>query len=390
MKRLLMGLVLSVIIYCLAFGQVQVHSQLKLVENIQTATTDTIILDVEAVYFSVSPPQISLQEYQNTIGLGEVLNAVVDTVLFTDRLFQVSESFVDHLYYPIEIYDSSAAQIQFKYTDIFSVATENRAKLNALNWNRVATIKILYNWAAGNDSIFWADSSDALFPYNVIMYNNQNVTGSRILANDDLKDVSLPVQMASFTAAYAPESGVELNWTTASETNCLGFHILRANKANGDFERVTTALIPGQGNSSEYRDYSFIDRSAEWDNDYYYMIHELTIEKGEDSKAFYGPIGISTSQAPASFGLAQNYPNPFNPDTQIRYYLSESSEVSLKIYNLLGEEVYTLFSGNQPEGVYTVQWNGQDIYGRNLASGIYFYKLIAGDHVEIKKMTKMQ
>lgn len=393
MKRLLLGLITGLIFNGLAFGQAQVHSQLTLVENIQTASTDTIIVDVEAICFTQN---VTVKEYDNTIGLGTTLNAVVDTVLFTNVLFPTSEKYVDHLYYPIEIYDSSKAIIQFKYMDIFNVATENRVKIGT-SWKCIARVKILYNMTAGSDSVFWkpdtlpdGSPNPDVFPYNVIMYENTDVTGFRAETREDLKDLSLPVQMASFTAAYAPEKGVELNWTTASESNCLGFHILRADRANGEFERITTAMISGQGNSSDYRDYAFIDYSAEWGKAYFYLIHEITFEAGEESKAFFGPIGVSTDQTPSRFGLSQNYPNPFNPETQIRYYLSGQTDVSLNIYNLLGEKVFTLYEGIQPEGVYTVQWNGRDEAGRNLASGIYFYRLMAGEHVEIRKMTKMQ
>ncbi|NQT27930.1 T9SS type A sorting domain-containing protein [candidate division KSB1 bacterium] len=388
MKRLLLGLMISMMAAGFVFGQTQVHSQLTLVENIQTGTTDTVIVDVEAICFTGN---VTIQEYHNTIGLGLALNAIVDTVLFTDVLFPNSETYAHHLYYPIEIYDSANAMIKFKYMDIFDVPPGSRVSVGT-SWKKIARVKILYNSApAANDSVFWMpDTIPGAFPYKVVQYDDADVTGFRAETRDDMKDLSLPVQMSAFTAAYAPEMGVELNWTTASETNCLGFNILRADRANGEFSKVTTAMIPGQGNSSDYQDYKFVDHSAEWGKSYFYMIHELTLEAGEDSKAYFGPIGVSTDKTPSTFGLSQNYPNPFNPETQIRYYLSEQTAVSLKIYNLLGEEVYTLSDGIQPEGVYTVQWNGQDATGRNLASGIYFYKLIAGDHVQIKKMTKMQ
>ncbi len=82
-----------------------------------------------------------------------------------------------------------------------------------------------------------------------------------------------------------------------------------------------------------------------------------------------------------SYSLAQNYPNPFNPTTTIQYSLANTGNVSLKVYDILGREVATLVNGRQTAGEYTVQFNAA-----NLASGIYFYRLQAGDFVQTKKM----
>jgi hypothetical protein len=88
-----------------------------------------------------------------------------------------------------------------------------------------------------------------------------------------------------------------------------------------------------------------------------------------------------TANHAKSYTLAQNYPNPFNPMTTIQYSLANTGNVSLKIYDILGREVATLVNGRQAAGEYTVQFNAA-----NLASGIYFYRLQAGDFVQTKKM----
>ena len=84
---------------------------------------------------------------------------------------------------------------------------------------------------------------------------------------------------------------------------------------------------------------------------------------------------------PGTYRLDQNYPNPFNPTTVIRYQLPVNSLVSLKIYDLLGREVATLVNEERNAGNYEVQWNAS-----NIPSGVYFYKLQAGDFVETKRM----
>ena len=92
-------------------------------------------------------------------------------------------------------------------------------------------------------------------------------------------------------------------------------------------------------------------------------------------------VASQSVSAPTSFSLSQNYPNPFNPSTMIRYELPRSSRVSLKVYNTLGQEVAGLVNDTRPAGVFTVQFDA-----RRLASGVYYYRLLAGDFVSTKGM----
>jgi flagellar hook assembly protein FlgD len=82
-----------------------------------------------------------------------------------------------------------------------------------------------------------------------------------------------------------------------------------------------------------------------------------------------------------TYSLSQNYPNPFNPTTVIDYTIPKESHVMLKIYDVLGQEVETLVNEEQNVGRYQVQFDGS-----RLASGVYFYRLVAGNHVVTKKM----
>jgi len=95
-----------------------------------------------------------------------------------------------------------------------------------------------------------------------------------------------------------------------------------------------------------------------------------------------GVNGIS-EELPDKFTLSQNYPNPFNPVTTINYSLKENTFVSLKIYNLMGQEIAALINTNKPAGNYTVNFDAKE-YG--LSSGVYFYKLTAGNFTDTKKM----
>ena len=89
---------------------------------------------------------------------------------------------------------------------------------------------------------------------------------------------------------------------------------------------------------------------------------------------------------PVRYGLKQNYPNPFNPSTTIRFSIPVANKVELVVYNILGQKVKTLISENMTAGYHSVTWKGENEQGVQLPSGIYFYRIKAGDFSEVKKM----
>ncbi|MFC2085294.1 T9SS type A sorting domain-containing protein [Bacteroidota bacterium] len=88
-----------------------------------------------------------------------------------------------------------------------------------------------------------------------------------------------------------------------------------------------------------------------------------------------------TKSVADNFYLSQNYPNPFNPSTKIKYSIPKQNIVTLKVFDVLGGEVATLVNKEHSQGNYEIEFNGN-----NLTSGIYFYRLIAGNYIETKKM----
>jgi hypothetical protein len=94
-------------------------------------------------------------------------------------------------------------------------------------------------------------------------------------------------------------------------------------------------------------------------------------------------VGIEPTAAgiPFKFALYQNYPNPFNPVTKIKFDISKSANVTLKIYDVTGKEVLKITDAFMSAGTYSYQWNAT-----GFASGIYFYKLVSGEYTEVKKM----
>ncbi len=116
----------------------------------------------------------------------------------------------------------------------------------------------------------------------------------------------------------------------------------------------------------------------------------------QNGESYYSPVGKFTtytptavnngSQIPAKFELSQNYPNPFNPTTTIKFQLPEQSFVTLKIYDITGKEIKTLVSSDLSAGYYSVVWNATDNNGKKVSSGIYFYRISAGNFVSVKKL----
>ncbi len=122
----------------------------------------------------------------------------------------------------------------------------------------------------------------------------------------------------------------------------------------------------------------------------------VNLKSGEDvviSDATIQKLMVSGEPMPTVYALEQNYPNPFNPTTKIRYSLSSKQFVTLKVYDVLGNEIATLVNEEKSAGMYEVEFrsgsaSGGDAY--SLPSGIYFYNLKAGNFVETKKMVLLK
>jgi len=116
-----------------------------------------------------------------------------------------------------------------------------------------------------------------------------------------------------------------------------------------------------------------------------YLDHVILTNGG-----FATPIVNQPNSTPSGFVLEQNYPNPFNPSTTIAYQLAKESEVSLIVYNLAGQEVKTLVNERQSAGPQQVVWDGKDLHGNQVASGIYLYRLKTENNIQTRKMILMK
>ena len=152
----------------------------------------------------------------------------------------------------------------------------------------------------------------------------------------------------------------------------MGFRGYEAGIPAGHYQLRAGRLGPVGGFEQVYEISSVsIDRDMRWDID----LAGATTAVAEEE-----------ATRPQGFALHPNYPNPFNPTTTIRFTLPQPGEAELSIYNLLGQRVATLIHGVQEAGPHVLQWNGRDEQGRELASGVYFYRLQAGTQVETRKL----
>ena len=183
----------------------------------------------------------------------------------------------------------------------------------------------------------------------------------------------VPVELTSFSVTADGDNAI-LNWTTATELNNLGFEIQRLEARN---EFVTIGFVPGHGTTTEARNYRFVDAGLSAGS-YSYRLKQVDF----NGTFSYSDLVNVDVKGPLQFELSQNYPNPFNPSTTINFSIPQSSNVTLKIFNTLGQEVATLVNENMESGVHTINFDASA-----LNSGIYFYRLDAGQYSEVRKMT---
>jgi len=205
-----------------------------------------------------------------------------------------------------------------------------------------------------------------------------NQVGSNIQANYVARftdsENPLPVELVSFTALQAGNK-VNLNWSTATETNNSGFEILRFTQ-NDNNGWVKIGFIEGYGTTTEAKHYTFTDDNI-IAGVYSYRLKQIDY----DGTISYSRIIEVDFSGAFEFTLEQNYPNPFNPSTTIRYLLSSAGEIELSVFDVFGSEIEILVNQWQPAGSYIIDFDAS-----HLSSGIHFYRLNAGNLSQTKKL----
>jgi murein tripeptide amidase MpaA len=229
-------------------------------------------------------------------------------------------------------------------------------------------------------------NADRYFPktINNVTVNNFQTT----VLNVQLIPNQVPVELISFKAEVV-NNIVQLIWLTASELNNKGFEIekLLGYKIRELEGWETIAFVPGGGTTTEPMSYTFTDKDITT-GIYKYRLKQIDF----DGSFKYSNIVEVKVETPLEFSLEQNYPNPFNPTTKIKFTIPvtqskvEVSIVTLKVYDILGNEIVTLINEEKPAGTYEVEFNSHSGEVRNLPSGVYFYTLSTGNFFSTKKM----
>jgi hypothetical protein len=220
------------------------------------------------------------------------------------------------------------------------------------------------NWAADSGGAIYIISSDSVLIVNCILYGNTASCGSQVYMNSSAAEVSY--------------CDIEGSWPG---TGNMDADPVFRNQALGDYHLqdsincrdIHWSLCIDQG-SPEY-----IDIMLDCERGLGTEQSDMGAYGGGDSTI----IGINeiAPRTPQEFYLSPNYPNPFNPTTTIQYDLPKSTDVRIEIYDILGRKVETLIHSRQKAGRHSVAWNGM-----GKSSGIYFYRLRAGDYTQTKKM----
>jgi alpha-tubulin suppressor-like RCC1 family protein len=254
--------------------------------------------------------------------------------------------------------------------------------------------------AAGHNHGFIVDTGDSLYSWgrnfegqlgiNIIFNNDTIRTPEAVVGTGGSGNLTLPVEVASFSAT-AQENSVVLEWQTKTEVQNAGFNVLRKDPGSSSFNVISTYTsnksLMGLVSSASGKNYSYTDATVRTGGMYYYEIQSVAIN-GETKS--YSPVAVAVG-GPDNFTVGQNYPNPFNPSTTINYDIPAPGNVMVRVYSESGQEVKTLVNAFQAPGNYKAVWNGDDNNGMKVSSGIYFYTVTMQNRQElVKKMILMK
>jgi hypothetical protein len=323
--------------------------------------------------------------------------AAINAVIGLEAMPQISNTYTgDTLEWnssaqTLLMYDNVAAGIKF--------LSSTQKSLKVVDWLTIphANDSLYYAWLTQNsfESPFIANSAgdgaaahlgqdpvnigagdSAVFYYGISIGSDQ----ATCLSNMDLCEAKynqvIPVELTSFAASVVGKN-VTLNWLTATEINNRGFEVQRKAQT-GNFE--TIVFVEGNGTTQQPQAYNYTDKNLE-NGKYSYRLKQVDLS-GSYS---YSNIAEVEVKVPAKFGLNQNYPNPFNPTTTISYEVAKETNVSLKVYDIIGNEIATLVNEAKPAGTYQVIFDAS-----NLSNGVYLYKIQAGNFSATKKLILMK
>jgi hypothetical protein len=211
------------------------------------------------------------------------------------------------------------------------------------------------------------------------------IEDAAIFAADIHNQHPAPVELARFELA---ETGgvVRVTWQTSMESNHQGFNVYRSEETTWQFEKMNPELITEP--TAPGRLYEFADRTVEAGKTYVYQLEAVDVF-GQTEIIERGTISVGRT-APGRLTLHQNSPNPFNPATSIAFELPHAAHVTLRIYDVSGSMIRTLVNDRLARDVYRAEWDGRDDHGRNVRSGVYFYRLEEGERALTRRLVMLR
>ncbi len=204
--------------------------------------------------------------------------------------------------------------------------------------------------------------------------------------------ITLPVELASFTAVSTSNNLAEILWTTHSESGLLGYNIYRNEENNFDSSSKINLNPIQANNTTQFQSYSYTDNEVVENTRYYYWLESRELSNVNE---IFGPVVVKIQSSGEDVeditmdnlaGIKSIYPNPFNPNTTIRYFLANDSQVKFEVYNLIGQKIESLDLGSKTgEQYHTVAWNGKDSRNQECPSGVYFFRIITQDFTQTSK-----
>jgi subtilisin family serine protease len=188
--------------------------------------------------------------------------------------------------------------------------------------------------------------------------------------------IPVPVEITLFSGSYV-SGAVHLDWTTATETNNFGFEVQKRYD-NTSYEKI--GFVSGNGTTTNGMQYSFEDNDL-LAGRIFYRLKQLDFNGDFE---YSNEIMVEVLNL-SDYQLYQNYPNPFNPSTTIKYSVPAQSKIKISLYDIIGNEVITLFEGIQQSGVHNVNFTAD-----NLPSGVYFVSMTAENFSKAIKITLMK
>ncbi|MBU0692662.1 T9SS type A sorting domain-containing protein [bacterium] len=186
------------------------------------------------------------------------------------------------------------------------------------------------------------------------------------------EDMQLSVELQGFDA-IAGDGMVTLNWSTASETDNAYFELRR------DTELLT--VVEGAGTSASESIYTFVDETAVNGTEYHYTLFSVSIGGSKELIGTASAVPLRSAGTATEYALFQNYPNPFNSRTNITFDLAENEFVSLRIFNLMGQEIATLVNHDLNAGRHEITFDAGE-----LATGVYLYRLESENFTAQRKL----